>query len=503
MKRTLLCLALAGGCFAGHAQVSMVEDFNATGSSSPTWLTVFKDKLVFMADDGTNGNELCMLDTGGVSLVFNINPGGAAAAGFINSRTMAMTDSGTLYFPADNGTSGSELYMWDGKNMPLLAYDVNAGGAGSGITELVAIGRKVYFAYNDVTNGSELWSYDEVGKSIQRLTNINPGAGSSNPHNLTVYKGKLYFAATNPTAITGTGIELYMHNPATNATSLVSDINPGTVDGDPASMVVVGGKMYFSATVAGYGRELFSLDSTNVIRATDVYALNGNGMPASATAVKRIVAMDSNIYFAGDDGTTGTQLYKLNTKTNSTSLVYSINPVGNSNPGNFVTYGKNMYFVANDGTHGNELWMYDGKTTPMMVADLNAGTNNSDPNNLVVYKNVLYFTATDLTTGTELYMLKDSSTGIQNVRFDADVKTYPNPATAAVNFDMNLKNSEVLSIRMIDMSGREVYNSGVQHLGAGKNVITVPMNNMAPGVYIYQVVNAKGTNYLAGRIVKE
>ncbi len=502
MKRTLLTLTLAAAYLGGYCQTAMVKDYNTTGSAAPGWLTVYKNKLMFMADDGSNGNELGKLDTSGMALVFNINPGTGNAIGYYDNRRMAMTDSGTLFFPANNGSIGNELYKWDGRTAPSVAYDVNAGASGSNITELVAIGRKVFFAYNDITNGKELWSYNEITKSIQRVSNIAPGANSSNPRHLTTFQGRVYFVASNPTAVTGTGAELYMHNPSTNSTTLVADINPGTADADPASLKIINNKLYFSAITGAYGRELYMLDSGNIQRVTDIADLGMDGIPSSDIGVSMLCDVDSNIYFAGDDGTNGTQLYMLDTRTNVSSLVYNINPVGNGNLKNFIRFGHNIYFSANDGSNGNELWMYDGKTDPMLVADLNVGSNNSDPSNMTIYNGVLYFTATDITTGTELYMMKDPAS-VQNTKFDADVKTYPNPTTSNVYFDMNLKKNETLTIRIADITGREVYNSGMQKLSAGTHKMDVSLNSVAPGVYVYQIINNNGVNYLSGRIVKQ
>ncbi len=60
----------------------------------------------------------------------------------------------------------------------------------------------LYFLANNGTHGNELWKWD--GSTATRLTDINPGGGDSEPNNLTVFSGNpgglaLYFEANDST----------------------------------------------------------------------------------------------------------------------------------------------------------------------------------------------------------------------------------------------------------------------------------------------------------------
>jgi len=62
----------------------------------------------------------------------------------------------------------------------------------------------LFFSANDLNHGTELWMYDGINDPIL-LYDINPGIKSSNPQKPTVYNNKLYFT----TYIDSFGFELW------------------------------------------------------------------------------------------------------------------------------------------------------------------------------------------------------------------------------------------------------------------------------------------------------
>lgn len=504
MKRTLLSMSLLAINFASLAQLSPVMDIRSgTDASSPSRLTVFKNKLVFFATDGNvapgNGYELWSLDTAGVlELIYNIGPG-TASSNFASDNIRIAIAAGRLIFPANDGTNGNELYSWDGVNAPVLAKDINpAAGTGSNPADLVALNNKVYFAANNGTAGNELWEYDPVYGTARMLKDINP-LGSSNPVNLMVYNGKLYFSAFETTA----GTELYVYDPATDETEIAADIYPGANGSTPQSMVLVAGRMYFTATESVYGRELYSITNTTVKRHTDLNLNNGNSLNTASTNQKLIGTLNNMVYFSGNTSSTSPQLFKFDPKTEMTSLVYDINPLGSATPISFTPFNNKLYFSARTEQYGRELWSYDGMNAPMMVADIDTGVGNSNPGNFTVFNNTLYFTATEPQTGTELYKYTDASLGIQNVRFDADIKLYPNPATSEAYLEMQLKQSGQLSVQLFDIMGRVVFATGMQRYDAGNVKLTLPLGTGAAGTYTCKITGADGRNYYSGKLTKQ
>ncbi len=504
MKRTLLGLSLVAMCSSSFGQLKAIPEINpGTGGSNPTRLTVFKNKLVFFASDGTvapaGGNEMWTLDSLDFpSLVYNINPGTASAnlaASYIN---MAVA-GGKLFFPANNGTNGPELYSWDGTNAPMMVKDINPGAPGSSPTEVVMLGNKVYFSATDGTNGFELWEHDPTYGTTRMVADVYAGGPSSNPSNLTVYNGKLYFAANEPSV----GNELFVYDPATETAKLVGDINTSG-SSSPQSMLTVAGRLYFVATHSTYGRELFSVTDTLVQRHTDVRTGTGSSINFASVGQKIIGVLNNMIYFGATDGITGYQLYKFDPKKETTSLVYNINPLGSSSPASFTLFNKKLYFSASSPDKGTELWSYDGMNAPEMVADIDTAMNGSSfPANFTVYNNALYFTATEPLTGTELYKYEDASLGVQNIRFDAEVKVYPNPASSVAYLQISLKKAQKLAIGVYDVAGKEVYNTGVVNYNAGNANVTLPVNALTTGTYIYKVTDEAGRMYYSGKLMKQ
>src|SRR5690606_30222545 len=159
---------------------------------------------------------------------------------------------------------------------------------------------------------------------------------------------------------------------------LVADLNSGVLSSSPKGLVVIGGKLYFSAVTASYGRELYAYSgSGSPVRLTDLNPGAGDGVLAASPV--SIGYLYTGVYFAGTNSGNKYQLYKYEPATNSTSLVYTINATGNSEAAHFCVYINKLFFSADDGVNGKELWVYDGEHTPKMVADINTGAGSSHP----------------------------------------------------------------------------------------------------------------------------
>ena len=366
-------------CANGGVKIQVGIDTNADGVLQPTEINSAQTQYV--CDGGSTANTLLtsmtvpsitLCDAGGRIVshgLDNGDNGGTAANGqlesgeidfsttycttfsiglFVDIDTRLQTNGNgygsspndmfeyneTLYFRADDGTHGSELWQTDGTvNGTSLVADINPGSGSSSPQYFTMLGDIMYFTAYDATTGSEIWTYDTNSPASTsnpaRLADLHPGVNSPSIYDFTEYQGSLYFAADDSVY----GKELWKANPTTGLT-MVKNIRPGSPGSDISSLTVIGDIMYFRA----------------------------------------------------NDGTNGNEMWRSDGTTMGTYMVANINAgTGDSSPRCFTDFGDDkILFAANDATHGNELWMYNSSlvvstSNPHMVIDLRSGSDSSNP----------------------------------------------------------------------------------------------------------------------------
>lgn len=75
--------------------------------------------------------------------------------------------------------------------------------------------------------------------------------------------GTVYFAASNGTTGTGSGIELWKSNGTNAGTVMVKDIRSSTGSSSPQNLINVNGTLFFSADSGSGGIELWKSDGTS------------------------------------------------------------------------------------------------------------------------------------------------------------------------------------------------------------------------------------------------
>ena len=141
--------------YDGSAAVR-VADINAgPADSNPGDFCAFGGHVYFSADDGTNGYELWRTDGTNVFLVADINPNPVYEQGgdrLSDSHPRRLTVwRNKLYFIASSGSEGG-LWNYDGTNTCLIG-----GGSANAVTELIVFNDRLYFDADDGIHGRELW----------------------------------------------------------------------------------------------------------------------------------------------------------------------------------------------------------------------------------------------------------------------------------------------------------------------------------------------------------
>jgi ELWxxDGT repeat protein len=276
--------------FTGAGPVAFAGTLAAVGTT-----------LLFPAVDGTDGEELYKVESpytlGSQTLVENINPSTTAG-----SHPFELTAvNGRLMFVADDGSHGDELWKsespFDAAHTSLVR-DIRTGtNSSSQPDQLTAVGTTAYF-YADDGGGDEIWKSESPYTDASQVTNIL-APSDPDPDYLTAGGGALYFVADTAAfrgevwKTTGTGA------------TMITDVNPGGGDSDPVDLAFANGKLYFRATEPDHGAEPYVYDGASVSRLKDI-----NPGPAGSFATN-FAALGSSVLFRASDGVSGAEPWKV------------------------------------------------------------------------------------------------------------------------------------------------------------------------------------------------
>lgn len=140
-----------------------------------------------------------------------------------------------------------------------------AGSGDSSPNDLVQFNGELFFTANDGTHGIELWTTEgtEAGTAAFILTDAQ-GQRIEDPYpqELTVVGGKLFFVVDYGTGIVGQR-ELWVTNGTAEGTRAILDLQGKSLKVGFQDLTAVGDKLYFTAD-DGNGREIWVSDGTDL-----------------------------------------------------------------------------------------------------------------------------------------------------------------------------------------------------------------------------------------------
>ena len=433
--------------------------------------------LYFRADDGATGSELWTSNGNAPTQLVDINPG--ANGSFPSSFTPFQ---GKLFFSANNGTNGSELWSTDGTAAnTVMIKDINPGSGSSSPGTFAVVGSTLYFRATDGTNGSELWKTDGTAANTVQVKDIRSGSNSSSPSSLTNVNGTLYFTANDGT----NGTELWKSNGTAGGTQLVKDIDPGSDSSNIKNLTNLNGTLVFSA------RDHYFYQYSPYIREDNTELWTSDGTSGGTQVVKEIRAgnngsyannfevVNGTLFFSANDGSNGTELWKSDgTATNTVQVRDIISGSNSSGPSNLTAVDNTLFFRARNSSQGFELWKSDGTSAnTTLVKDIRPGSSNSNPQSLTNVSGTLFFIADDGSTGTELWKSDGTSATTSRV---ADI----HPGSSYYSYISNMTNiNGTLFFSANDFNGfpsdRELWKSDgttTTKLRSGGNAGSEPTN---------------------------
>jgi ELWxxDGT repeat protein len=480
---TRIRLAVAAALLAPVASAQntpyLVADINAgLGSSSPEELTVVGNQLFFIADDGTNGRQLWVSDgTGpGTTLVELIVP--PTYVNLLGSLTAA---NGLCLFAANDLVNGTQLWRSDGTALGTYALTSTA----STIQSLHEFGGQLYF------NGSEqLWRSDGTIAGTGLFAQL--GGITSNPNPGVTVGNRFFFSAAT---LGITGREPYVSDGTVAGTYMIMDVNPGSDNSTGVGGIGFGGIYYWNAQDATTGNELWRTDGTlaGTWRVKDIRLGLFDSNP------RDFCVSGGKLFFSADNGVNGKELWVSDGTEPGTQLVRDIY-TGFSFVPNHITHltdvDGTLFFNAEELGTGGGLWTSDGTTagTQKVVGSLPL-------NNAFSVGGAFFFTATGSSVGNELFRSDGTAAGTVPV-FDLwPGSGFSSPSDIVIAGDLiyfaaadPTSRRELFAMQLCELQLPDVYctpgttASGCQ---AGIGATGIPSAS-SPSGYVVDVVGAEG-----------
>ena len=229
---------------------------------------------------------------------------------FRTSRPSDLTDAGgSLFFTVAGSDGLNELWTSSGTSQgTMLVKDLGIspnfaqysgysyyGTSSTTSGALAAVGGTLFFTADDGTHGAELWDDSVATGTTQLVDDIDAGPAGSDPHQFVDFNGSLYFSAHDDS--TPEKNQLWMSSGTSQGTTLVASFSPSVT----ASGANLGGSA--TSNFGTLGSELF-LPLDDGIHGTELWVTDGTA--AGTTTLAQLdpyafASLNGTEYFLADN----------------------------------------------------------------------------------------------------------------------------------------------------------------------------------------------------------
>lgn len=219
------------GTDAGTIQLKAFSGLIGTNNVNFTGLKgmiAFNNALYFVADDGINGRELWVSDGTAVGTVLLIDLDGTAAS--TSPTQFHIINDQLVFLSSEGGATSDGIWVSDGTaigttriSTTLVNGDISYyDGIGTGRAAFVESLNVLFFTGNDGINGNELWLTDGTALGTKMVKNIS--STNSQPIILMPTNGYIVFGAQDDDV----RVKLWRSDGTDAGTTLIKDIHPGS-----------------------------------------------------------------------------------------------------------------------------------------------------------------------------------------------------------------------------------------------------------------------------------